>query len=404
MAKKVNITTAFVRELINEMLDGNKYNGDIFYRDQKLTGFGVKQQRSKVSYIAEIKVKGKNYRKVIGNAQVISNSQAREQAKKFLGDMAAGINVVEQEKENKLKAITLEEAFKDYLLFKKRAKSTVEEYKRIMDVYLNDWKQKPLTSITDDMVKKLYQEKEEIPYMANRIISLLSAIYNYAMIKYKQGDKRIITNNPCLVIKTIEEYIELPSEKFIEMDEIANFWAATEECRYDTKKTAQVKLLCRLDILLGCRKQELCNLKRKDIDLKYNIFKIRQTKNHRAHTIVYGTYTGEIINKLCEGLSDDDYLFPAPTKSGHLECGTSDLKKICKAAGVKFCLKDLRHSFTTYAALFLKMDHCLVNVMTNHKNRDVTYDVYVTLGASCFDIYRESFQMVEDFILENAKK
>ena len=48
MTDKVNITTAFVKELINEILDGNKYNGDVFYRDQKLTGFGVKQQRSNV--------------------------------------------------------------------------------------------------------------------------------------------------------------------------------------------------------------------------------------------------------------------------------------------------------------------------------------------------------------------
>ena len=126
---RTNITTIFVKELINNMLNGKEYDGDKFYRDQKLTGFGVKLQRNKVSYIAEIKVKGKNYRKVIGNAQVISNSQARELAKKFLGDMAVGINVIEQKKENKVKAITLKQAFNDYLQARGIKEKTLKEYK-----------------------------------------------------------------------------------------------------------------------------------------------------------------------------------------------------------------------------------------------------------------------------------
>lgn len=403
MTKKVNITTAFVKELINEMLDGNKYNGDVFYRDQKLTGFGVKQQRSKVSYIAEIKVNGKNYRKVIGNALVISNSQAREQAKKFLGDMAVGINVVEQEKENKLKTITLEEAFNDYLVKKNREEKTVKEYKRILDVYLNDWKNKYLNDITDEMVEDLYRREAKTPYMANRIIALLSAIYNYAMIKYKMGNKRMITNNPSLIIRTIDRYQECASKTKVEIYDIAKFWKATEPNMYDTLKMAQTRILCRLCILMGCREQEVCSLKRKDIISQFAVLKIADPKNDRPHTIPYGKYTESIINQLCNGLSDDDYLFPAQTSSGHLESHSKYIKAISTEAGVKFCLKDLRHSFTTYAAVHLKIDHCLVNIMTNHKNDDVTYDSYVTIGSPDFEKYRESFQMVEDFILKNTK-
>lgn len=60
--------------------------------------------------------------------------------------------------------------------------------------------------------------------------------------------------------------------------------------------------------------------------------------------------------------------------------------------------------FTTYAAFHLKIDHCLVNIMTNHMNNDVTYDSYVTIGTPDFEKYRESFQLVEDFILKNAKQ
>lgn len=42
--------------------------------------------------------------------------------------------------------------------------------------------------------------------------------------------------------------------------------------------------------------------------------------------------------------------------------------------------------------------------MTNHMNNDVTYDSYVTIGTPDFEKYRESFQLVEDFILKNAKQ
>ena len=404
MTDKVNITTAFVKELINEMLDGNKYNGDVFYRDKKLTGFGVRQQRSKVSYIVETKVNGKNYRKVIGNALVIPNSVAREKAKKFLGDMAAGINVIELEKENKLKTITLEEAFNNYLAARKHEEKTVNEYKRIMNVYLKDWKNKPLNDITDEMVEDFYRRGEKTPYMTNRTTTLLSAIYNYAMIKYKKGHKRIITNNPCLVLKTMDKYQEYKGDTKVEVYDIPKFWAATEPDISDTPKMAQTKTLCRLCILMGCREQEVCSLKRKDIKSLHKILKIADTKNDRPHTIPYAKYTGSLITQLCEGLGEDDYLFPAPTKSGHLQSHSKCMKAICAKAGIKFCLKDLRHSFTTYAAFHLQIDHCLVNIMTNHKNNDVTYDSYVTIGTPDFEKYRESFQMVEDFILKNAKQ
>ncbi len=401
---RTNITTIFVKELINNMLNGKEYDGDKFYRDQKLTGFGIKLQRNKVSYIAEIKVKGKNYRKVIGNAQVISNSQARELAKKFLGDMAVGINVIEQKKENKVKAITLKQAFNDYLQARGIKEKTLKEYKLFIYKYLKDWNDKPLNKITDDMVTQFYKSKKDTPYLANRIMSVLSAIYNYAMIKYKHGNKLLITYNPCIILKTCKKYEEKSREIMVEQYDIAKFWAATEENRYDTQKMKQTKKLCRLCILTGCREQEICRLKRKDVDRINKIFIIPDTKNGRAHTIAYGKYTEEIIDKLCEGLSDDDYLFPAPTESGHLENHSKYIKKLNIAAGIKFGLHDLRRSFTSYAAIFLKMDHCIVNVMTNHKNKDVTYDSYVKVGASCFNVYRESFQMIEDFILKSANQ
>lgn len=345
MSEKVNITTAFVKQLINEMHDGNKYKGDIFYRDIKLTGFGVKQQRNKVSYIVETKVNGKNYRKVIGNTAVMSNSVAREKAKKFLGDMAAGINVIELEKENKLKTITLAEAFNDYMGARKHEEKTAKEYKRIMNVYFNDWKNKPLNGITDEMVEDFYKRGEKTPYMTNRTVTLLSAIYNYAMVKYKKGDKRIIKNNPCLILKTMDKYQEFKSDTKVEIYDIPKFWTGTEPDKCDTLKQAQTKTVCRLCILMGCREQEVCSLRRKDINIQYNVLKIADTKNDRPHTIPYAKYTGSIINQLCEGLGEDDYLFPAPTKSGHLESHSKCIKAICAKAGIKFCLNDLRHSF-----------------------------------------------------------
>ena len=63
----------------------------------------------------------------------------------------------------------------------------------------------------------------------------------------------MITNNPSLIIRTIDRYQECASKTKVEIYDIAKFWKATEPNMYDTLKMAQTRILCRLCILMGCR-------------------------------------------------------------------------------------------------------------------------------------------------------
>jgi hypothetical protein len=131
-------------------------NGQAFYRDTEIAGFGLRVGTTSKTYIAEGKVNGKTVRMTIGKHGIFTAEQARSEARQILGTIAKGVNPADEKKERRARGVTLDQVFSDYLLARKSLKPrTIYDYERFMKTYLVDWRNKPITEISKDMIAKV---------------------------------------------------------------------------------------------------------------------------------------------------------------------------------------------------------------------------------------------------------
>ena len=130
-------------------------SGQKIYRDTQLRGFGLRVGAKSKVYIVEGQIHGRTCRTSIGRADVFCPDAARKMALPILGDMALGHHPSVAKRREKL---TLEQAFEAF--FKGRdglAALTVGHYRRAMNLYLFDWRKKPLAEITRQMILVRHQ-------------------------------------------------------------------------------------------------------------------------------------------------------------------------------------------------------------------------------------------------------
>src|ERR1700746_2976356 len=94
----VLLTTEAVSRI--DLVKPGAHTAQIFYRDTKLVGFGLRVGTQSKVYIVEARVRGsgKPVRVKIGHHGVFTAEQARNRAKTILGDIAGGKNPLDEAK------------------------------------------------------------------------------------------------------------------------------------------------------------------------------------------------------------------------------------------------------------------------------------------------------------------
>lgn len=181
-------------------IDKLKFTGkDTFYWDDDLKGFGVKVTKTQISYVIQDRTKkGNTIRKKIGAISIFSPDEARKLAKQYLGELAQGIDIVSREKEEKVKCITLQQAYEEYISIKHITESTKIKYERSMRLCFKDWSNKALVSISREMIEnRFFEMSQKSKSIANSDFRFLRALFNFAMEKYIVNGEPIIPSNPC---------------------------------------------------------------------------------------------------------------------------------------------------------------------------------------------------------------
>ena len=201
-------------------------NKDEFYWDDELVGFGVKVTKQAKTYIVQARVNGKSIRKKVAPVGTLTPDEARKQAKTMLGDMAKGINIVEVAKKERIKGVTLKEAYDEYVSTKKLTQSTITGYNTAMNTVFKDWHNKPLNQITGDMVVKVFKKKSaENPYGANLYFRCLRAVFNFAIENYSVGDIPLLPYNPCNKINRLKIWNKTSRRtRHIAQDQLKDFF------------------------------------------------------------------------------------------------------------------------------------------------------------------------------------
>lgn len=384
-----------------------------FYFDTELKGFGLRVGNKTKCYFAETKVKRKTVRVTIGKHGVLAPEQARKIAKEKLAAMAQNINPNEVEKENRIKSVTLQEIYTDYIAARKSLKpTTLNDYKRCVDDYFKDWLCKPMLEITRDMVEqkhRLLSERSEA--RANLAMRFLRALFNFAS-EYRDGKGRvIIADNPVrrLSAKKIWNRVERRSN-YIQPHQLQKWWDAVWTLQSKPKISAKNTPFVRgrnietiRDYLLvilftGLRREEALTLSWSNIDFEAKTLIVKDTKNRSDHILPLSNFLFDLFQRRKQQ-SINQWVFEGDGKLGRIIEPRKQMMKVIELSGVQFTLHDLRRTFASIVNMLGdSISYYTVKRLLNHKASDVT------AGYVQHDIekLRSAMQAVTDFILKNV--
>lgn len=367
----MKITKSFVDKVELPPLDKNGKQAQIFYRDEALKGFALRVTSGGAkSFIVEKRIDGKVKRKTLGKFGQITAEQARKLAQSFLGEVAFGRNPIAEKNDKKVKNITLEEAFDDYVRARKDLKaSTEKEYRRQINTSFGDWKAKPLISITKNMIEKRHSDLgERGGANANGAMRVLRAIFNHAINKYEDSSgNQIIQVNP--VARLSHNRAWYPTKRrqsIIRPHELSDWYGATLQLNQPVTRA-----YLHFVLLTGLRLSEAARLRWKDIDIKGLSFTIPDTKNNRPHTLPISEAIYDIL-KILKGNKRNEWVFPSPLHDSHLKEPRTAVKRVCELSGLKFTMHDLRRTFITIAESLDISGYALKRLLNHKDSNDVT--------------------------------
>jgi integrase len=339
------------------------------YWDETQAGFGVlcSGVSDVKTFIAQTRINSTRLKRrvTIGRCDRLKVTDAREKAKAVLASMDLG------EDPKKARALSLKQALEAYLGGRTSLRdSSIEGYRRSCDQYLSDWLDKPLGEITREMVEKKHEQlgKCSGQATANVTFRAFRAIYNF--IADRSED---LPPNPVAILKRRWFKVERRT-RMVKSSQLSAFYTALGNLESQVASD-YIKLL----LFTGLRRTEAASLRWSDVDFAEKTFTIsgELTKNGVTLTL---PMTDLVSNLLIarRAIGKTDFIFPANSKSKHIEEPRSAFDEIEKATGIKVSPHDLRRTFLT-AAESLDISPLAYKALVNHAApRDVTSG-YITI-------------------------
>jgi len=339
----------------------------------------------------------------IGKAGNFTCKQARDAAKKLIGQINNGIDIQEEKKNRKQKfelqkqqklGTFFDEKYEPYLL--SHTKTKEKRAYLIKHYFLEEWKNKQLTEINQWLV--ISWRKDELARGlshagVNRPISALKAMLERAV------EWGVIDNNPLKNVKALHEDPN-PIIRFLSKEEEIRLRKALSQ-RQNLKRlkrasfnewrsqrgknllpvriktfTDHLMPMVILGLNTGLRWGELFDLKKLDADLKTGQLVIRGEVD-KAGTTGYVPLNKEALltvkQWLAQNLEDQsDLLFPSPVTGKRLDNITSSWRKLMEQAEIKnFRPHDIRHTFASKLVM-RGIDLYTVSRLMRHANVKTT--------------------------------
>lgn len=346
-----------------------------YYQDSKLDQLLLQVTSSGSKSFQVYKwARSKPVRVTLGPYPDVTFEQARKQAFIVLAQIADGIDPNKKKKADKARAITLSKAFDDYIANRGLKPSTVKDYQRSMKG-LDDWKAKPITQITRDMVERrhLLLGKRSCA-RANLTMRVLRAVLNYAAGKYEdENGHPILLDVPTKRLSVTRQWFRIERRRGIVKPHQLKPWfdaVMNLSGERSTAKAAVVQDYLLFILFAGTRREETARLRWADIDFDARTFIIHDPKNRVPHELPMSDFLLDLLRKRKKA-SQSEWVFDG--KSGHIVEPNRWLKKVIEVSGVAFTLHDLRRTFITIAES-LDISSYALKALLNHKsgNSDVT--------------------------------
>jgi integrase len=335
-------------------------SGQIDIWDELLPGFGVRVGTTgRKSFIVGTRINGK-YRRITlkPHYDLLSLADARTKAKAIMVDAHDGIGPELRKKRDARGTFgAVAEAFMADYASKQRSR---REKQRIINRYLAQWHDRQIGDITRADIKELLREKARTaPVMANRIATLISKIFRWAM------KEELVAASPAISLDPPGGKEEERSRKLSE-DEIRSVWESFDKLGYPFG--AAFKML----LITGQRRGEVGGMRWCEIEQDGWHMPNERAKGGVGHLVPLSSLAREI---LADVPRIGEYVFrsyhDAPLKGWH------GGKTRVVAVIPEWRTHDLRRTFATHLRS-IGVDRLVVSKLLNHAEAGVTkiYDRY----------------------------
>jgi integrase len=238
----------------------------------------VRQSGGKTYYLRYTNHRGKQRQYRIGNATVLTLSQARCKSKLALNQAALGQDPCEEKEQTKQVptfAQFIDEQYMPYIRSYKRSWNT--DASLLKNHLLPRFGRKYLDEITRQDIVKMHADRKAsgaAAGSANRLLIMMRYIFNLALKWEVPG----IKSNPCKGIPLMEENNKM--ERYLSVDEAERLYGAV--CK---SENIMLKYIVPMLILTGARKREVLDAKWSDFDLPRRAWRIPISKSGRARHV-----------------------------------------------------------------------------------------------------------------------
>lgn len=302
---------------------------------------------------------GKLQRVTLGKWPDLPVKTAQKKAIDALSDISSGKDLNEEKRKKRYQAITLQDLFDTYLLDKTelRLATTLE---RKLKQGFSDWLDKPINTITREMVKTKRNSFSGGRDNKMRVLRLLMTYAHKTLKSIDENPVDILTDGRLWAKPTRKTRI-IPS------DRLKDWYQAV--LNLDNEK-AKVYLLILLHT--GLRDKDVRYLEWKDVDFKNDCFVARNTKNHTDFTAYIAPQIKSHFKSLKATAGNSQFVFSASTKDGVMGIPKKPILEVCKQTGLEFSSHDLKRTFLTIGEATM-IPFYLIKKLANHKtDNDVT--------------------------------
>jgi integrase len=249
----------------------------------------------------------------------------------------------------------LNQLFELYLRdLKRRSCKTTD---RIIQLYESNIKptlgDKPITDIIRGDIASLHLViSERAPYVANKVLTTLKAMFNLAITL------SLVENNPAT---HIHKNRENKRKRYLTNDELLKIVREMNRLK-DHQLYSKAILFIWLLMLTGARKGEIAQAKWTDIQNNKLIIKDHKTDRLGEDRIIY--LSPQVVNMLNESVKDSEYIvgIKSPRRAWQTilkNCGIEDVR-----------LHDIRHSYASWSLQVVKLAD--VGELLGHRDQATT--------------------------------
>lgn len=309
--------------------------------DTAITGFAcIAFKNGKKTFIAQWRDHGRLRRAHLGQYGALTPDQARAEAQKLLGKVAAGADPIGDRaaaRHAQPFRVIAEEYLKD-LAALKRAPSTIAEYRRLLEasIYpcIGNIKMVELRRVD---VHELHRGLSKSPYIANKCVAVISAVWNW----HAKLHSLPATSNPCAITKNPETH----RIRILSPAELERLGEALATSTANPSAIAAIRLL----LLTGCRLNEILHAKHEYIDFERHVLNLPTSKTG-AREVYLNDAAIEILASI-EKVKDSPYLFHGTRPGLPLHDIKKPWRAVIAAAGLEgLRIHDLRHAHASVGA------------------------------------------------------